>query len=229
MSKGRLIVIEGLDGSGKATQAKLLAESLEAQGVQVRQVTFPDYASNSSALVRMYLAGQFGQKPDDVNAYAASSFYAVDRYASYKTNWGSFYEEGGVVIADRYTTSNAVHQCSKLPPEQWESFLQWLFDYEFRLLGLPAPDKVIYLQADPAVSQRLMTERYHGDESKKDVHEKDREYLARSRQAAEYCAQHLGWATVHCTKEGSMRSIEEIHAEVRAFAQQVLPDPEEGV
>ena len=139
MSKGKLIVLEGLDGSGKATQAKLLAEHLAAQGVPVQKITFPDYASDSSALVKMYLAGQFGQHPDDVNAYAASSFYAVDRYASYKTSWGSFYEQGGVIIADRYTTSNAVHQCSKLPQEQWEEYLHWLFDYEFRLLGLPAP------------------------------------------------------------------------------------------
>ena len=122
MSKGKLIVIEGLDGSGKATQAKLLAQHLASQGLPVREVTFPDYASDSSALIKMYLAGQFGSKPDDVNAYAASSFFAVDRYASYKTDWGRFYEEGGVVIADRYTTSNAVHQCSKLPPEQWERF-----------------------------------------------------------------------------------------------------------
>lgn len=174
MSKGKLIVLEGLDGSGKATQAKLLAEHLAAQGVPVQKITFPDYASDSSALVKMYLAGQFGQHPDDVNAYAASSFYAVDRYASYKTSWGSFYEQGGVIIADRYTTSNAVHQCSKLPQEQWEEYLHWLFDYEFRLLGLPAPDRVIYLQVDPAVSQRLMTQRYHGDESKKDVHERIR-------------------------------------------------------
>ena len=122
MSKGKLIVIEGLDGSGKATQAKLLAQHLASQGLPVREVTFPDYASDSSALIKMYLAGRFGSKPDDVNAYAASSFFAVDRYASYKTDWGRFYEEGGVVIADRYTTSNAVHQCSKLPPEQWEEF-----------------------------------------------------------------------------------------------------------
>ena len=156
MSKGKLIVLEGLDGSGKATQAKLLAEHLAAQGVPVQKITFPDYASDSSALVKMYLAGQFGQHPDDVNAYAASSFYAVDRYASYKTSWGSFYERGGVIIADRYTTSNAVHQCSKLPQKQWEEYLHWLFDYEFRLLGLPAPDRVIYLQVDPEVSQRLI-------------------------------------------------------------------------
>ena len=181
MSKGRLLVIEGLDGSGKATQAKLLATHLAESGRRVMEITFPDYESDSSALVKMYLSGQFGDKPDDVNPYAASSFYAVDRYASYKTKWGSFYEAGGIVIADRYTTSNAVHQCSKLPPEQWDDFLRWAFDYEYRLLGLPAPDAVVYLQVDPAVSQKLMTGRYHGDESRKDVHEKDIEYLARSR------------------------------------------------
>ena len=142
MSKGRLLVIEGLDGSGKATQAKLLASHLAESGRRVMEITFPDYESDSSALVKMYLSGQFGDKPDDVNPYAASSFYAVDRYASYKTKWGSFYEAGGIVIADRYTTSNAVHQCSKLPPEQWNDFLRWAFDYEYRLLGLPAPDAV---------------------------------------------------------------------------------------
>ena len=171
---------------------------------------------------RNRLAGQFGQHPDDVNAYAASSFYAVDRYASYKTSWGSFYEQGGVIIADRYTTSNAVHQCSKLPQEEWEGYLHWLFDYEFRLLGLPAPDRVIYLQVDPAVSQRLMTQRYHGDESKKDVHEKDTAYLARSRAAAEFCARHLGWDTVHCTSGDAMRSIEEIQQEVQQLARKTL-------
>ena len=142
MSKGRLLVIEGLDGSGKATQAKLLAAHLAESGRRVMEITFPDYESDSSALVKMYLSGQFGSRPDDVNPYAASSFYAVDRYASYKTKWGSFYEAGGIVIADRYTTSNAVHQCSKLPLEQWDDFLRWAFDYEYRLLGLPAPDAV---------------------------------------------------------------------------------------
>ena len=142
MSKGKLIVIEGLDGSGKATQAKLLASHLAESGRRVMEITFPDYESDSSALVKMYLSGQFGSRPDDVNPYAASSFYAVDRYASYKTKWGSFYEAGGIVIADRYTTSNAVHQCSKLPPDQWDGFLRWAFEYEYQLLGLPAPDAV---------------------------------------------------------------------------------------
>ena len=222
MSRGKLIVLEGLDGSGKATQAKRLAAALAAEGRSVREITFPNYESDSSALVRMYLAGQFGEKPDDVNAYAASSFYAVDRYAGYKADWGKFYEEGGILIADRYTTSNAVHQCSKLPPEQWEEFLHWLFDYEFRLLGLPAPDRVIYLQVDPAVSQKLMTQRYHGDETKKDVHEKDVEYLSRSRKAAEFCAAHLGWCSVRCDAGGQMRSIEEIGEEVRQLALSAL-------
>ena len=146
---GKLIIMEGLDGSGKGTQAELLAKSLTEQGKTLRKVTFPDYASDSSALVRMYLAGKFGDRPDDVNAYAASSFFSVDRYASYKTNWGEFYRSGGLVISDRYTTSNAVHQCSKLPPEQWDSFLNWLFDFEYNKIGIPAPDRVIYLAVDP--------------------------------------------------------------------------------
>ena len=213
--QGKLIVFEGTDGSGKATQSELLCQELTRRGVPYRKLTFPRYQEESSALVRLYLGGAFGQKPGDVNAYAAAAFYSVDRYASYKQDWGSYYEQGGLLIADRYTTSNAVHQTSKLPPEQWESFLGWLFDFEFHLLGLPAPDEVIYLQVDPAVSQKLMTQRYHGDESRKDVHEKDTEYLARSRCAAEYCAVHLGWAVVHCTSGDNMRSIEDIQAEVQ--------------
>ena len=220
--QGKLIVFEGTDGSGKATQSRLLCEELTRRGIPFRKLEFPRYQEESSALIRLYLGGAFGDKPGDVNAYAASVFYSVDRYASYKQDWGAFYEAGGLVVADRYTTSNAVHQCSKLPPEQWNTFLQWLFDYEYHLLGLPAPDKVIYLQVDPAVSQRLMTARYHGDETKKDVHEKDTEYLARSRRAAEYCAAHLGWDTVHCTAGEKMRSIEDIQEEVRTLALAVI-------
>lgn len=214
---GKLIVIEGLDGSGKATQAKLLARELRRQGREVREISFPDYKSDSSALIKMYLGGAFGSKPDDVNAYAASSFFAVDRYAGYKSDWGAFYQQGGVVIADRYTTSNAVHQCSKLPREQWDAYLDWLFRFEYEQLGIPAPDTVIYLRVDPAVSQKLMTQRYHGDEGKKDIHESDLEYLHRSRLAAEYCAEKLGWKTVLCTEEGEMRSVEEIHGDILQY------------
>lgn len=212
--QGKLIVIEGLDGSGKATQAKLLCQALEAKGQKVRKVSFPDYESNSSALIKMYLAGEFGTDPQAVNPYAASTFYAVDRYASFKKDWEGFYNEGGIIVADRYTTSNAVHQCSKLPREQWDGYLQWLFDFEYRLVGIPAPDQVIYLRVDPAVSQKLMTGRYQGDESKKDIHEKDLSYLDRSRMAAQYCAEKLGWKTVHCDSDGAMRAIEDIHQEI---------------
>lgn len=215
---GKLIIMEGLDGSGKGTQAELLARRLTEQGRTLRKITFPDYASDSSALVRMYLAGKFGDKPDDVNPYAASSFYSVDRYASYKMNWGGFYQDGGLVISDRYTTSNAVHQCAKLPPEQWGAFLDWLFDFEYHKIGIPEPDRVIYLAVDPEVSQRLMTARYHGDESKKDIQEKDTEYMARARAAAEYCAKTLGWRRIECTRvqDGvkTMLPVETIHQRI---------------
>ena len=213
MAAKKLIVIEGLDGSGKATQAKRLTEALVEKGIPVREVSFPDYGSDSSALVRMYLSGQFGTDPQDVNAYAASSFFAVDRFASYKKDWHRDYARG-VVIADRYTTSNAVHQCSKLPKEQWEEFLNWLFDFEYKKLGIPAPDRVIYLNVDPAVSQALITARYSGDENKKDIHERDIAYLRHSREAAAYCAEKLGWETVDCCRDGQMRSIEDIHKDV---------------
>ena len=227
MAAMKLIVIEGLDGSGKATQAKRLTEALVEKGIPVREVSFPDYGSDSSALVRMYLSGQFGTDPQDVNAYAASSFFAVDRFASYKKDWHRDYARG-VVIADRYTTSNAVHQCSKLPKEQWEDFLNWLFDFEYKKLGIPAPDRVIYLNVDPAVSQALMTARYSGDENKKDIHERDRGYLDRSQAAARFCADHLGWKTVECCREGAMRSIEDIHREIQGLLQEaVLKNKEE--
>ena len=215
MQKGKLFVIEGLDGSGKATQTQAMFEEMKDRGVRVRKVSFPDYDSDSSALVRMYLSGAFGSDPSDVNAYAASSFYAVDRYAGYKADWGSFYESGGMIIADRYTTSNAIHQCSKLPEKEWDGFLEWLFHYEYTLLGIPAPDAVIYLEVDPQVSQRMMAGRYQGDEGKKDIHEKNVAYLERSARAAAWCAQKLGWHVVKCTQDGEIRSVEDIHAQIR--------------
>ncbi len=223
---GKLVILEGLDGSGKGTQAHLLTEALKEQGRAVRGITFPNYASDSSALVKMYLRGDFGQKPDDVNGYAASAFYAVDRYAGYKADWGPFYAQGGLLVADRYTTSNAVHQCAKCPREAWDGFLDWLFDFEYQKLGLPAPDAVFYLAVDPDVSQALMTARYHGDESKKDIQEKDTEYLARARAAAEYCAQKLGWRRIECTRRQnggkSMRTVQDIHAEILAQLADIL-------
>lgn len=213
---GKLIVIEGLDGSGKATQSALLVSALEQQGRTVRKISFPDYASSSSALVKMYLAGDFGTDPGDVNAYAASTFFAVDRFASFRRDWGRFYQAGGIVIADRYTTSNAVHQCCKLPDAEWDAYLDWLFDFEYHIMGIPAPDQVIYLRADVAESQKLMHERYAGDDTKKDIHESNTAYLLRAQTAAEYCAEKLGWRAIQCHDSGRMRSVEEIHRAVLA-------------
>ena len=212
--KGKLIVIEGLDGSGKATQTARLFDTLNAKGANVRKVSFPNYESDSSGPLRMYLSGKFGSSPDSVNPYAASSLFAVDRFAGYKSDWGSLYDNGGTILADRYTTSNAIHQCSKLPEDKWDSFLEWLFSYEYDLMGIPAPDCVIYLRVDPDVSQGLLEKRYDNHDEKKDIHERDVEYLKRSRRAADYCAKRLGWITVECIKSGTMRTIDDIAAEV---------------
>ena len=213
-SRGRLIVVEGLDGSGKETQANLLRASLIERGVDLRSVSFPRYDSASSALVRMYLSGRFGPSPDDVGAYAASAFYAVDRYASYKEDWGAFYEAGGTVLADRWTTSNAVHQCSKLPRAEWDGYLEWLFDFEYRLLGVPEPDLVVYLDMDPEASARLVEERCEREGVAKDIHEADAAYLARCREAAGFCAGRGGWARVECAPDGELRTVEDVHEEV---------------
>jgi dTMP kinase len=210
---GKLLVIEGLDGSGKATQAQRLADTLAARGRKVRRVSFPDYKSHSSALARMYLSGDFGQDPQAVNAYAASSFYAVDRYASYKIHWGGFYNEGGLILADRYATSNAIHQCVKLPQAEWPAFVDWLQEYEYRRLEIPAPDLVLCLDVEPEVSQRLLAQRY-GEEEKRDIHERDIAYLLRCRKAAHWCAGHLGWRMVVCSVNGAMREREEITREL---------------
>ena len=219
--KGKLIIIEGLDGSGKSTQMQLLCQRAEQLGKPVRRVKFPNYDEDSSALVKAYLSGELGSL-QQINAYAASVLYSVDRYATWRRHMHSDYEQGAVFLLDRYTTANMYHQTTKLPHEEWDSFLDWLVDLEFQKMGLPAPDLVLYLDMRPQTARRLMEKRYHGDESRKDVHEKDIEYLARSRRAAEYCAEHLGWATVHCTENGAMRTIEDIQAEVRALAEKEL-------
>ncbi len=214
---GKLIVIEGLDGSGKHTQALLLRDYLESTGKSVKLVSFPDYESPSSSLVKMYLSGDFGTDADSVNPYASSTFYAVDRFASFRTKWKDFYENGGIVIADRYTTSNAVHQCAKLTKDQWDGFLKWLFEFEYEYMGIPQPDIVIYLRADTAVSQKLISGRYNSDESKKDIHERDVDYLKRSQISADYCAEKLGWNIIECIENGFMRSVESISEEVKKF------------
>lgn len=219
---GKLIVIEGLDGSGKSTQLELLPKGLKKQGIDCRTVSFPNYGDDSSALVKMYLAGQFGKKPGDVNAYAASCFYACDRYASFKKDWGKYYSDGGIIVSGRYTTSNAVHQCSKLPENEWEGFLSWLYDFEYNKLGIPRPDKVIFLDMPTEVSQKLLDKRYDADGGHKDIHESDVAYLNRCRKAALYTADYSGWVKIPCAKDGQPRTIEDIAADVLAETLKVL-------
>ena len=221
---GQLIIFEGLDGSGKGTQTKLTAQRLQQQGYDLRQITFPDYESESSALVRMYLSGAFGDKPDDVNAYAASSFYAVDRYASYKTGWGEFYREGGLVLSDRYTTSNAVHQGGKLEGKAREEFFSWLYDLEFNRMGLPKPDLVLWLDMPVEIAETLMRRRESDTSTKADIHERDDGYLHKCREVAQQAADYFGWTRVSCVRDGKLRSIEDIHEELYARVKSCLEE-----
>ena len=211
---GKLIVIEGTDGSGKSTQFRLLKERLEAEGYIFRTLVFPQYAKESSALIRMYLGGEFGNSPGDVNAYAASTFYAVDRYASYKQDWGKWYEDGGLILSDRYTTSNAVHQTVKEPEDKQEAFLQWLFELEHEKMGLPKPDLVIYLDVPTEFTDKLLRSREQSTNTSADIHEKDLEYLAACRKAGRKAAAQYGWKIIQCVRENEMRTIEDIHSEI---------------
>lgn len=212
--KGKLIVIEGLDGCGKNTQAKLLVKFLKNQNKKVKYLSFPDYNEPSSSLIKMYLNREFGENPDAVNAYAASSFYAVDRYASYKKFWEKNYKSGEIIICDRYTTSNTFYQMSKLSKTEWENYLTWLYDYEYNKLGLPKPYNVIFLNVPVEVSQNLMKKRYSGDDSKKDLHEANIEFLKNCKEAAKYVIRKDNWTEISCTKENKMRKIEDIHSEI---------------
>ena len=211
---GKLIVIEGTDGSGKSTQFRLLTSRLEEEGREFQKLVFPQYSEPSSALIRMYLGGEFGSKPSDVNAYAASSFYAVDRYASYKMDWGQWYEDGGLVLSDRYTTSNAVHQASKEPAEKREEYFHWLYDFEYAKLGLPKPDLVIYLDVPTDFTEKLLRHREADTNTKADIHEQDMQYLATCRQTGRAAAEYYGWTVIQCVKDGAMRTIEDIHNEI---------------
>ncbi len=210
--RGRLIVLEGTDGSGKSTQMQLLVEALE--GRDFRRLRFPRYGNPSCAPVEQYLAGAYGSRPGDVNAYAASLFYAVDRFASYKEDWGNYYEAGGLVVADRYTTSNAVHQASKLPPEERKAFLTWLYDLEFGKIGLPKPDLVIYLDMPVQIAAAMRRGREEASGTRADIHEQDEAYLQECRRAGLQAAELLGWTVIRCANGSLPRSIQEIHDEI---------------
>ena len=220
---GKLIVFEGTDGSGKSTQFKAMCQRLERMGKAYRNLTFPQYSEPSSALIRMYLGGEFGSNPADVNPYAASAFYAVDRYASLKKVWGSYYEEGGLILTDRYTTSNAVHQAVKCAPEDRPAFLRWLDDFEHDKMGLPRPDLVFYLDMPTEKAVELLRSREAATNTKADIHELDTGYLAACRDSALQAAEVLGWKRIACLDgAGELRSIQDIHEEIWSLAAELL-------
>ena len=224
MNKGKLIVLEGIDGSGKATQSALLEKKLKAEGKEVMHISFPDYDSDSSALVKMYLAGQFGKDPGDVNPYAASLFYAVDRFASYRTKWKDFYEKGGIVIADRYTTSNMVHQMTKYEEEkERKDFLTWLEKTEYEELELPRPDLVILLDIPLSISENLVKERAKQGGTM-DIHEQHLDYLKKCHDTYQELVTMYGWQKIACAKDGSLRSMEDIAAEVEKEVEAIIHD-----
>lgn len=220
--QGKLIVLEGIDGSGKSTQYERLCRRLDGEGTNFKSIVFPRYDQPSSALIREYLAGSYGSKPSDVNAYAASAFYAVDRFASFKTDWQDYYAGGGLVLSDRYTTSNACHQGSKVPEGERQEFLDWLYEFEFGRLGLPRPDLVLYLDVDLEISRRQMLERQRLTDTGADIHEKDLSYLAACLDAGRYACEHYGWERIRCAESGGMRSVESIHGEIYAAVKKLL-------
>ena len=221
---GKLIVIEGTDGSGKSTQFKKLTQRLTEEGKLFKTLVFPQYSEPSSALIRMYLGGEFGHNPSDVNAYAASAFYAVDRYASFQKDWGKWYREGGLIVSDRYISSNAVHQTSKEPPEKREEFLKWLYEFECDKLGMPKPDLTVYLDVPTAFTEKLMRHREAETHTHADIHEQDMAYLSTCREMGRTAAKYYGWNIVQCVRDGEMRSIEDIHEEIYGLVAACLED-----
>ena len=219
---GTLIVLEGTDGSGKSTQFSLLCRTLEQAQRPFQRLIFPQYQQPSSALIRMYLGGEFGRRPSDVNPYAASAFYAVDRYASWKKVWGEYYTGGGLVLSDRYTTSNAVHQASKLPEGERQAFLDWLFDLEYGRMGLPAPDLVLYLDLPTEVSEKMLRHREQATATAADIHEQDGAYLRRCREGAREIARDLGWSVIDCAAGDAPRTMEDIRREVLSRVEPLL-------
>ncbi len=219
---GILITIDGLDGSGKQTQSEILCDRLTKSGIKARIVSFPDYDSSSSALVKMYLGGEFSHDPNAVNPYSASSFFAVDRVASFIKDWKSDYDSGTVIIANRYTTANAIHQLSKIDDEEErEAFLEWLYDFEFTKLAIPSPDLTVFLEVPVEISLSLIKSRSEETGRTIDIHE-NAEHLTRAYSAALFSAERLGWTTVHCSDDGAMRTREDIAGEIEARVKEAL-------
>ncbi len=215
--KGKLFVIDGTDGSGKQTQFQRLAKRLESEGIEYRTVSFPNYDSQSSSLVKMYLSGEFGTNAQEISPYIASTFYAVDRYATFKKDYQEYYNNGGIILADRYTTANMVHQAGKIKDKQErEKFLNWLFDLEFNLYGLPIPTEVFFLKMPVKISEKLMLNRENkfSKTTKKDIHEINEKHLQDSYDTACELAKEYNWFTIECIKNGKIRTIDDIHEEI---------------
>ncbi len=210
-SNGKIIVLDGLDGSGKTTQHNLLIKHFDNINKKFKPISFPDYDKQSSALVKMYLNGEISKNVNDINAYAASSFYAVDRYANYKMCWENDYLNGTDILASRYVSSNAIHQMVKLDKKDWKNYLRWLEDYEYNKLGLPKADKVIFLDMPIEISQKMLENRYKGDNTKKDIHESNVDYLLKCRESALFAANELSWDVIKCSENGYIKSVEEIN------------------
>ena len=214
---GKLFVIDGTDGSGKQTQFQKLQERLDKEGIEYKTVSFPNYDSPSSSLVKMYLSGEFGENAKDVSPYIASTFYAADRYATYKKDLEEYYNNGGLILADRYTTANMVHQAGKISDEkEREKFLDWLWDFEFNLYGLPVPTEAFFLNMPPEYAFKLIENRKNKftHEDKKDIHERDKNHIIDSYNAACSLVDKYNWYEVKCVKEDKLRTIEDIHEEI---------------
>ena len=224
---GKLIIIEGIDGSGKQTQTELIYNKLTLLlGIEkIKKLSFPNYESKSSEPVKMYLSGEFGKNVEDVNAYAASILYSVDRFASFKTEWENFYNGGGVIISDRYTTSNMIHQASKIRDDsEREKYLKWLIDLEWNKIAIPKPDLVLFLDVPFEVSQRLIEERKNkitGD-NKKDIHENNTEYLKNSYNIAKNLSEKYNWNVISCVENDKLKSIEDINNEIMNEIKKIL-------
>ncbi|MGN0108317.1 MAG: dTMP kinase [Hominilimicola sp.] len=222
---GILVAIDGVDASGKQTQTELLKRRLIENGKNIKAVSFPAYDNPSSTLVKMYLNGDFGEKPSDVNAYATSTFFAADRFATYRTDWGKDYNNSTIILADRYVSSNLIHQASKIDNNaEKDKFLMWLDDLEHNIYGLPRPDVTIFLDMPPEYGARLMKDRANKSNgtSVKDIHESDFSYLETSYNNAVYVAERFGWKRVSCVKDGKIRSVEDIHNDIYTIIREIL-------
>ena len=222
---GKLFVIEGTDGSGKETQFRKLQERLKEETLEFRVVNFPNYDNASSSLVKMYLSGEFGENAKDVSPYIASTFYAADRYATFKRYYEDYYKEGGIILADRYTTANMVHQAGKIEnKEERKKFLDWLWDFEFNLYGLPVPTKTFFLSMPPDYALNLIEHRANKftHTARKDIHERDKRHIIDSYNTACDLVNDYDWYEVKCVKDGELRTVQDIHEEIYQEAKKYL-------